>query len=85
MKYLLVLTALFMVGCGSDHDVNIEDSEHVAYVSIAQSWREVCEDRFNQYDYPDELERDMLQAECRRRFADGEEVLDIPELPVGGV
>ena len=75
------MVALFLIGCGSDHSVVITDSDHVGYVSVAETWRQICEDRYNIYDYPDSLERDMLQAECRRRFATGEEQLNIPELP----
>ncbi len=78
MRYILFL--LLVTGC-ADGDVEVSDSKHMAYVSAAESWREVCEDRFNEYDYPNVYERDRLQAECRRRFADGEETLPLPELP----
>lgn len=81
MNFLKVAIFLVLASCGSEHAVKVQDSEHVGYVSIAQTWREVCEDRFNEFDYPDEVERAMEQAECRRRFATGEEVLEIPELP----
>jgi hypothetical protein len=77
---MIILTAMLIVGCGNS-SMSVEDSEHVAYVSIATTWQEICEDRFNKYDYPDLDEMDYQQAECRRKFASGEEELDIPELP----
>ncbi len=76
------LAVLFLIGCGS-YDVNVDDSEQIAYVSLSRTWEEVCEDRFNKYDYPDDSERDMIQAECRRKFATGEEELNLPEIPGG--
>lgn len=82
MKYLaIVLLGIGLTGCSGDYEVGVEDSEHVGYVSVAQTWREICEDRFNEYDYPDYLEREVNQAECRRSFATGEETIDIPEIP----
>lgn len=81
-KLIIIAITLLLTACDSGYVVEgLEDTEHTAYVSIAQTWREICEDRFNEYDYPDFTERDMEQAECRRRFADGEEVLDIPTFP----
>ena len=82
-KYLILLILPFLVACGSDHDVNVDDSRHdgIVYISVAETWREICVDRFNEYDYPDEAQRERERAECRRKFASGEEELDIPEIP----
>ena len=71
---------IFLVLAGCDTTQNVEDSEHIVFVSVAETWREVCKDRYNIYDYPLDGERDILQAECRRRFADGEEVLELPDV-----
>lgn len=79
IKIMLLLTVA--TACGSQNDVNVNDSKHTGYVSIAETWREVCIDRFNIYDYPNNDTRDMLRAECKRRFADGEEVLIVPDIP----
>ena len=83
LKIISVLLVLLSVGCGTSHNVIVENSEHVGYISVAETWREVCNDRFNKYDYPDVLELAVIKAECRRKFATGEEELEIPQIPGG--
>lgn len=75
-----VLGAVLLAGCSMDVN-GLKDTELVGYISIAETWREICADRYNQYDYPNLEERELRQSECRRRFAEGEEVIDLPDIP----
>ena len=61
MKKLL-LTTLFLFGCGSEHNVEVDDSEHL--VKVVNPVVEFCEKLHPKILFPDEFERQTEIVEC---------------------
>lgn len=86
-------TTLFIIGlalfictllgaCGTENLVNIKDSKHRIYVSVAETYRELCDDKFNEFDYSGTA-LDRVRAACYEACA-GEDKSECP-VDLGGV